>query len=374
MARSPLIFAMTGAWGLHGGIASANRNVVLALADAARESGRAMHVLSLHETPSARPTLLAPEMTFEAFAGRRERCALRLLARTRPGAVVVFDHVTLALPLLPLAATGIARTVIFAHGSEAWKRVRRSSRASFHVAALCLANSDYTLRQMRAHLGPFRGRTCLLGLAPDFPDEGGLGREVLLAAADGATARLGNRVLLAVSRFDPAERQKGHDALVRVLPSIARACPDVQLVLAGPGEDRARVKDLALELGVGARVFLPGALPPIEIARLYELSYAFALPSLQEGFGLAYVEAMSRAKPCLGCRDQGTAEVVVDGETGVLVGGSDDAELSAALLGLLRDPAAAARMGDAGRRRYLEHFTSAHHRARVRSALLEVLR
>src|SRR5262249_12462355 len=133
----------------------------------AEKRGRRLDVLSLLEQDDDRPAL-PPWVRFRAFGGSRVAFSLALmqLAAARP--VVCFDHVTLALPILPLAATGYVKTVIFAHGSEAWKCVRTSSRLSFRCAVLSLTNSHFTLRKMQARLGPFRGAACPLGLSPEF--------------------------------------------------------------------------------------------------------------------------------------------------------------------------------------------------------------
>ena len=81
---------------------------------------------------------------------------------------------------------------------------------------------------------------------------------------------------------------------------------------------------------------------PVELlSRLYSRCFAFVMPSLQEGFGLVYLEAMNYAKPCLGCSDQGTEDVIVPGETGVLVRDpGDDDELAGGIESLLADPIA----------------------------------
>jgi starch synthase len=90
------------------------------------------------------------------------------------------------------------------------------------------------------------------------------------------------------------------------------------------------------------------------------------MPSRQEGFGLAYLEAMNYAKPCLACHDDGGAEVVVHNETGVLVPQPvDPHQLDDALAGLLADPARARRYGEAGWRRLTDKFSASAHQARV---------
>jgi glycosyltransferase involved in cell wall biosynthesis len=84
------------------------------------------------------------------------------------------------------------------------------------------------------------------------------------------------------------------------------------------------------------------------------------MPSDGEGFGLVYLEAMRASKPCIALRESAAAEIVVDGETGLLVGDSVD-ELTGALARLLADPAMATALGEAGRRRWQDRYHPARY-------------
>jgi glycosyltransferase involved in cell wall biosynthesis len=90
---------------------------------------------------------------------------------------------------------------------------------------------------------------------------------------------------------------------------------------------------------------------------LLDAADVFVLPSRQEGLPLAALEAMDAGLPVVGTEVIGTAEVVVDGETGTLVP-PRAAALGDALAELLADPQLRARYGEAGRRRYLAEFTA----------------
>ncbi|MCH7562947.1 MAG: glycosyltransferase family 4 protein, partial [Gemmatimonadetes bacterium] len=162
--------------------------------------------------------------------------------------------------------------------------------------------------------------------------------------------------------------------LIGVLPALLSTWPDVQLVFPGPGEDRNNLRALAARKGVAASVFLPGLVSNETLMRLYRRCYAFVMPSRQEGFGLVYLEAMNFGKPCVGCFDQGAAEVIVHGETGLLVEDPGDAdELLGALHAILRQPEYAKELGRRGFQRLLEHFTATHVQACLKEKLAAIL-
>jgi glycosyltransferase involved in cell wall biosynthesis len=193
---------------------------------------------------------------------------------------------------------------------------------------------------------PDRLRTVPNGVAP---------RTLRLGRVE-ARRRLGLRgdqpVVLTTGRLAP---MKGHQYLIDAVPQLVRRFPDVAVVLLGEGALRAPLTRQAAGLGVADRVCLPGHLP--EARALLDAADVFVLPSRHEGMPLAALEAMEAGLPVVGTRVIGTAEVVVDGETGALVPAGDPAALGAALTALLGDPDLRRDQGEAGRRRYLERFT-----------------
>jgi glycosyltransferase involved in cell wall biosynthesis len=125
---------------------------------------------------------------------------------------------------------------------------------------------------------------------------------------------------------------------------LVEAARGLRLVVAGDGPLRDRV---------------PGALgfvPPHELDRLYGRAAVVACPSYREGFGVACAEAMAHGRPVVASAVGGLLDLVVDGETGILVPPGDVAALRAALERLLGDPALRRRLGEAGRVRIAERF------------------
>ena len=94
----------------------------------------------------------------------------------------------------------------------------------------------------------------------------------------------------------------------------------------------------------------------------------FCLPSRSEGFPLSIVEAMLAALPVVATRVGSVAELVVDGETGIVVE-RDDVDGLIAALGRLRDSTLRTKLGAAGRDRAREHYTVEHHGAGVRAVV-----
>jgi glycosyltransferase involved in cell wall biosynthesis len=108
---------------------------------------------------------------------------------------------------------------------------------------------------------------------------------------------------------------------------------------------------LAKELRLGDRVALLEHVPFGRLVEEYRNADLFCLPSLQEGFGIVFVEAMAAGLPIVACRVAAVPEVVPDGECGMLVPPRDEPALAIALERLLSDEGERKRLGAAGRLR-----------------------
>ncbi len=126
---------------------------------------------------------------------------------------------------------------------------------------------------------------------------------------------------------------------------LVEAARGLNLVVAGDGPLRDRVPQ--------ARGFVP----PAELEELYARAAVVACPSHREGFGVVCLEAMAHGKPVVAGAVGGLLELVVDGETGILVPPRDVGALRIALERLLEDRELRRRLGEAGRRRAAEHFS-----------------
>jgi phosphatidyl-myo-inositol dimannoside synthase len=168
----------------------------------------------------------------------------------------------------------------------------------------------------------------------------------------------GRRVLLTVGRL--VER-KGHDMVIRALPTILDVAPETVYLIVGRGPMEGFLRKLAHETGVGASVIFCGAVPDHELAAYYTACDVVVMPSREvdgdvEGFGITFMEAAACAKPSVGGRTGGVAEAIVDGETGMLVEPGSPPEITRAAISLLTDADLAGRMGAAGRRRVVADF------------------
>ena len=154
-------------------------------------------------------------------------------------------------------------------------------------------------------------------------------------------------------------RQKGVPVLLRAAAGLV---PQAQLVLCAGQADTPELEAEVTGLVDGLRatrsgaVWIPEMLPKREVIQLLTHATVFAIPSIYEPLGIVNLEAMACGTAVVGSRTGGIPEVVVDGETGLLVPPGEPEPLAEALNALIRDPDRAAAMGQAGRKRAVAEF------------------
>ena len=169
-----------------------------------------------------------------------------------------------------------------------------------------------------------------------------------------APPRVGGRAqdeLLYVGRLN---EQKGLRLLLNALAAMQRP---PRLGVVGEGPDASMLRAMATTLGVADRVTWHGALPQPRLVELYQQASAVVIPSLDEGLGLVAVEAQLCETPVVGFDSGGVADVIADGDTGLLVAPGDVAALARALDRLLGDAQLQQALGTAGRAAALDVYS-----------------
>jgi len=247
--------------------------------------------------------------------------------------------------------------VVLAHGNEylarGWRWRRRVTRA-LRKTDVVAANSQYTAKLVQPYA---TDRTLVPVIHPPI--------ESLPEAEPAALARVAELVgrrrplLAGIGRLEP---RKGFDKVIAALPELAQRFPDVMLAIGGDGPDRAGLEALARAKGVGDRVKLLGRVDDAKRAALLASADLFVMPTRRagrsvEGYGIVYAEAAWYGVPAVAGAEGGGAEAVVDGETGCVVAGDDDAAVLRGIERLLSDDGLRKRMGETAQRRVRQQGT-----------------
>jgi teichuronic acid biosynthesis glycosyltransferase TuaC len=329
--------------------------VARALADALRQP--------LHEIRDGLPVTYVPYLSpprsgfywsWGAWAALPLAVALRTLRSSFPfdivhahNAVPAADAVRRVRPAVPVVTSVHGGDVLYTvrQGSAGARAVSKALRA----AAVVLANSHGIAQLARIH-----GAACVrvVHLGAEIPAR--CGGEQQHSHAGGSEAAAGPS-LVTVGHLVPRKR---HADVVCAIARLGERHPSLRYVIIGDGPQRGDLQALASSLGVAGRVELRGALEPEEALAQARRCTLCAMPSTEEAFGVAYIEAMAAGLPAIGARrEPGPEEIAAAGPGLELVEAGDIEGLAKRLDELLADPARLRSLGASARATVAAHFT-----------------
>jgi glycogen synthase len=154
-------------------------------------------------------------------------------------------------------------------------------------------------------------------------------------------------------------REKAFDVAIRAMIPIVARFPNARMIIAGDGIARLELEELARQLEIADAIEFRGWVAPDKVSALIDSASIVIVPSRwEEPFGLVALEAAQMARPIVATRKGGLPEIVIDGETGLLVDADDSDALADAIVWLLDRPQTARRMGEAARARAQDKFSA----------------
>jgi phosphatidylinositol alpha-1,6-mannosyltransferase len=326
-----ILALVTDAYGAGGGIAQYNRDLFQALA----HCGNVAEVVVLTRNGKAATDDVPNKVRqLPARSGRLAFIyqAIRAIRQLGPFDFIFCGHLYMA-PLAALLSKTTGTPVwLQLHGIEAWQRPKPLQRWASEHARLITAVSRHT---RRLFLGWANRAPETIKVLPNTVDERfspGPKPDTLL---DRYQLR-GKKILLTVSRLAASERYKGHDRVIQAVAELRSTHPDIVYVVAGDGDDRPRLEQLADELGVAGQVRFIGHVPDSELPDLYRSADVFIMPSTGEGFGIVFLQALASGIPVIGGDSDGSRDPLRDGMDGRLVQADNTGVVAAAIAETLR--------------------------------------
>jgi len=337
----------------HGGVQRMGRHMALAQKRYAALHGLPLRLWSLNDPTGHHELLIDGEkIEFEGFARNHRRLLRKGLAEAGRTRFAYLNHVNLApLGFIMKLRRPSLRYMVHVHGIEVWRPMALFRQFALSRASLITSTSHFTAQLMNEeqHLKMPRAEVLYPTLDPDFLLEGDDASQ--MAGLPGPLAQvLADRSPFAftVSRLDSTEKYKGVDTAIRAFATLKDRVPAARYLIVGSGDDMPRLKAIVAEFGAQDRILFLGRQPDEVLRLLYKHCAVFTLPSAKEGLGIVFLEAMAKARPCIGGNTGGTPEVVRDGENGFLVSFDDAEKQSQRLEELLTNRALGDRMGKAG--------------------------
>ncbi len=306
--------------------------------------------LEVAYVPYVSPPRQRSYATWGAWAAPALALTLRRLRRSFPFDLVHAHNAVPAGDAVRRVRTDLhlldAPLIVSVHGGDVLYTAGRGTTGAEAVARglgaarLVLANSQGIAELARNHGA---GETRVVHLGTDVPE------------AQRPPRRDGPQRLVTVAHLVARKR---HGDVLRALAVLEQRHPTLRYAIVGEGPERIALEGLATRLGVAERVEFHGQLPPARAIEEARRSTLFVMPSTEEAFGVAYIEAMAGGVPAIGCRGEpGPEEIAAVGDGLVLVPPGDIERLTQRIDELLSDPHRLREVGQRARATVAAHFT-----------------
>lgn len=331
--RVRILALVTDAFGGYGGISRYNRDFLAALA--AADATEEVVVLPRHADATDEPLpSRVRQLPPVPNKIRYSLAALDIVRRDAPFHVVFCGHLLMA-PLAELVAAWQCIPIwLQLHGIDAWDRPAPLVQRAAERSSLVTVVSRYTKRRFLgwANLEPETVKVLPNTVSERFSP--GPKSQALIDTF----GLSGRRVLLTISRLAAADWYKGHDQVISALPELLRDTPNLVYVIAGAGESQPKLEALAARLGVSAAVKFIGRIDDALLPDLYRTADVFVMPSMKEGFGIVFLEALKSGIAVIGGNSDGSVDPLGDGRYGYTITCSNHEQLIHAVRDALRRP------------------------------------
>lgn len=302
---------------------------------------KSVEVFCMHDSQEdADDNKYFPSEIFRGFAGGRIRLIWEAVKKGRNSDTVILSHINLLLVgwLIKLFSPK-TKLVMFAHGIEIWGELSGLKKRMLKSCDLIVPVSQYTAdRISEIHQWPASKLKVLNNcLDPFLPV--GQPEQAIENLRKKYGLQKDNIVLFTLTRLSSKERYKGYDKVLEALVELKKSYPSVRYLLAGSydTEEKRHLDEMIGRMGLTNDVLIPGFVAEEDLVTHFKMADLYVMPSMKEGFGIVFIEAMYYGLPVIAGNKDGSVDALCNGELGILVDPIDTSAILEAMSRILHD-------------------------------------
>lgn len=338
-----ILFLTLKVFSATGGIEKVCRVAGKALYEYGLEKNKPVKIYAMHGPKGiASGNKYFPAEIFRSFGKARFRYVKDAVLAGRESETVIMSHINLlVVGWLIKKLKPSVNLVLIAHGIEVWKPLSFYKRHMLKACDKIVSVSHFTEDRVRElHSVPVKKSSVLNNCIDPFlvkPEkkvkDPSLMKRYGLADDD--------IVLFTLTRLSEKDRYKGYDRVLRSMAELIKeegtAAAKVKYLLAGSYEEAEKqfIDQLIDELQLEGRVILSGFVADEELPAHFSLADIYIMPSVKEGFGIVFVEAMYYDLPVIAGNADGSSDALLNGKLGLLIDPYNPAEIKAAVMKMI---------------------------------------
>ncbi len=263
-----------------------------------------------------------PADIFSGFGAAKATFIMQAVREGIKSKVVILSHINLLVAAWLIKKVSPSTTIILmAHGIEVWKPLSKRRAMMIGVCDKIVSVSSFTkdkiiaLHQLPKEkclvlnncIDPFLQRPSIKKRSPKLMQRYSIDEN--------------NIVLLTLTRLSARDRYKGYGYVLESLVEIINDYKNIKYILAGGYEDAEKmyIDDIVAKFGLQDNVIITGFLVEEELAEHFALADIYVMPSVKEGFGIVFVEAMYYGTPVIAGNADGSTDALLQGKLGLLI-------------------------------------------------------
>ena len=319
--RNDVLFLTLKVFSSTGGIEKVCRIAGKAMYENCIRFNKRFKIFSMHDNQaSAVDNLYFPTEIFSGFKVHKVKFMNQAVRQGCKSRLVILSHINLLLAgwLIKKIRPSV-KIILFTHGIEVWSPISNFKRKMLGCCDEIISVSEFTRQKVIAVHGIDPSKCTVLNncLDPFLPLMKNVAINPLLKEKYGFHAT--DKILLTLSRLSARERYKGYDKVMEALVQIEQA--NVKYLIAGSydADEKVYIDEIVKKLKLEGRVVLAGFIPEEEVASHFAMSDCYVMPSIKEGFGIVFIEAMYYGLPVIAGNADGSVDALQNGKLGLLV-------------------------------------------------------
>lgn len=334
--KKRLLFLTLNTFSATGGIEKVCRVAGKALFEVAAEGGGRgdVAVFSMYDKNGQADQKYFPASVFRGFNGQRLKFIAASLRKGSSADIVVLSHINLLLVgYLIKIISPKTMLILIAHGIEVWEPLSGLKKRMKKAVDLYLPVSSFTAQKLQRVQGiaPHKIQVLNNCLDPFLEKKSDPEKERRLKSRYGFADN--DFILLTLTRLKFSEQYKGYDKVVRALASLKETHSHLKYLIVGryDEEEKGRLDKIIQESGMEDKVVYAGFVPDEDLAAHFNLADVYIMPSMGEGFGVVFIEALFYGKSVIAGNQDGSVDALANGEFGLLINPNHQHEIVKAI-------------------------------------------
>ena len=318
-----LLFLTLKTFSATGGIENVCKILGKALYEYSLLHNCSLRVLSMHD--SADNAVNNPYFPADIFTGYNKAKASyvwQAVSAASANNIVILSHINLLLAGWLIKKIKPSTTILLiAHGIEIWGELTSHQQLMLGCCHKIISVSQYTSHKVGIEQGVPDSRRCVLNncIDPFLQRPRYKHRSPALIAKYNIAEQ--DKVLLTLTRLSAKDRYKGYDFVLHAVAELLQKNARVKYILAGSYQpaEKKYLDGIIKKNKLAHAVIVTGYLPDAELAAHFSLADMYIMPSIKEGFGIVFIEAMYYGVPVVATNADGSTDALLNGQLGQLI-------------------------------------------------------